>query len=88
MDAVSTLTPKGLFYLPNEIRKKAGFKAKDRIRMRVEGNAVILQRSPTVSEMKGFLKTNKRFTLEEEEKLLEKELIKYYRKKFGVNQNL
>ena len=80
MDSVSTLTSKGLYYIPSKLRKKAGFKPKDRISARVEGDKLILQRVPSIKEAYGMLKNSIKLTPGQEEKAIEEGFIEDYLK--------
>ncbi len=49
-----TMSTKGQVVIPKEIRDQVGLAAGDRVEVRVEGNAVVLERAPRVPAGEGW----------------------------------
>ena len=62
MQLISTVTTKGQVVIPKLIRDELNIKPSDRVLVSRNLNQVIIERTPSVEEMMGFIKTKKRFT--------------------------
>ena len=69
---ISTITSKGQTTIPVEVRRRLQLKAGDKIRFFIEddGKAVIIPLKGSVRQLKGMLKSDKRFTDEEIKKAI------------------
>ena len=69
---ISTITSKGQTTIPVEVRKRLQLKAGDKVRFFIEddGKAVIIPLKGSVRQLKGMLKSEKRFTDEEIKKAI------------------
>jgi AbrB family looped-hinge helix DNA binding protein len=62
MQLISTVTTKGQVLIPVQVRRKLNIKPFDRVEFGVSGAKVVMQKSPGVDEMYGFVKTKGKMT--------------------------
>lgn len=71
MQLVTTVTSKGQVVIPKVLRDQFLIKPFDRMVFKTADNKIIVEPVPTVSEMVGFIRTNKHFTEADFEKAIE-----------------
>jgi len=72
MQMTSTVTSKGQVVIPATIRNKLNIKPFDRVSFDVLGERIIAEKASTTEEMYGFVKSKKRLTNKQMEKVINK----------------
>lgn len=72
MQMTSTVTSKGQVVIPASIRNKLNIKPFDRVIFAVFGSKLIAEKASTTEEMYGFVKSKKRLTDKQLEKVINK----------------
>ena len=72
MQMTSTVTSKGQVVIPAPIRNKLNIKPFDRVNFDIVGQRIIAEKAPTTEAMYGFVKSKKRLTNEQLEKVINK----------------
>lgn len=62
MQATSTVTTKGQVLIPAPLRKLLDIRPFDRVTFTIAGSRLTIQKSASIDEMFGYIKTKKKFT--------------------------
>lgn len=81
MNYTSTVTQKGQITLPAKLRKRLGVTSGLKVDVSVKEDYFVVKALPTLENLKGSLKSDRKVSLEDMEKTLGEQLSKNYKEK-------
>lgn len=76
MKESTTLTTKGQVTIPKEIREALGLKPGDKVVFEKEGNKVVLKNPKTLLDFRGYVKAEKRVSIEDARTIVRRKIGK------------
>lgn len=83
MNGISTITQKGQVTIPKSARDYLRLKTSDKVSFEIKDNTIIVNRLPSISEMKGmfYKKGQKILTKRQMKKIISDSIVEKYRRK-------